>query len=74
MMDLLLGMFIGWALVTVFIALIGFMKYVDAKFPVQKRDGARMMFGAPAWFIVGVILAARNVRQAWRDADWEKLK
>jgi hypothetical protein len=33
-----------------------------------------MMFGAPAWFFVCVIIAARNFRQAWRDADWEGMK
>lgn len=76
MMDLLLGMFIGWVFVSVIVFLFGLVKYADARPGDQmtKRMGARMIFGAPLWPVVGFVLASRNIRQVWRDADWEKLK
>lgn len=74
MSDLLLGMLTCWAMVTVCVCMIGFVKYMDARGPVPRRDGARLMFGAPLWPVFGAVVAARNFRQAWRDADWKGMK
>jgi hypothetical protein len=61
----------GYGIGTAIVLLLGTVRYMDARGPVSRREGARMIFGAPAWPVIGVCVVARNLRQAWRDADWK---
>lgn len=74
MMEFLLGMLVGYGLVTVLISLFGVVRYADARGPYPRRSGARMIFGAPLWPACGAVIAGRTIRQAWLDADWKGLK
>lgn len=73
MMDLLLGMVIGWGLITVLITLYGVLLHTTSQIPRQRRNGARLMFGAGLWPAVVVVLIVRDLRSAWREADWKGL-
>lgn len=74
MMIFLHAVLTFWGIGTAVIALCGAVTYVDAKGPLPRKKGARMMFGSPLWPVIGAIVIARNFRQVWRDAHWDELK
>ena len=66
-----IGALVVYGTVALGLLLGGAFNYGILTHPVVKRKAARMVFLAPLWPVMVVVLAVRGFGPMWRDADWK---